>query len=519
MTKRPEFVQIEAGEDVASVKDRLSFIRGQNVLLIWPEEGTALTRKLDLVLIQREAMRRAIRLALVTHDPLVMRHADELNISTFETIGSSERARWKRGRSKVFMARFQRPKDTPDPEDLMDVASRVRADTPQPSRLRQALVRIGVLMLLVGLVLGVAYVIVPSATVTLVPAEQVVEASVQIIADPNFSGRTVDVENGVIPTLILRVDVQSTASLATTGTQEQTGVPAIGSVIFINRTAADVTVPMGTTVSTGTGDPVMFRTTREVLVPAGDGGEVEVNIEAMPAFSGEIGNVDVNLINTVIGPLENSLIVANRTPTFGGESRGLRVVTQDDRDRLLGQMRQQLQALAFVEMEGQLGPNQFILESTIRIIEERADSTIFSAQVDDLAETLTLTMRATVEAVAVNEQLGQQVVFTRMAGQIPRGRIIRPETVVYDRGPVAIDPQTGLITFTMSGSGMVVGQVNTALLQDRLAGKSVEEALAYIMREVDLSDNQPPQITVTPDWFGQMPILPMRITVMVQDPS
>ncbi|MBL8120080.1 MAG: hypothetical protein JNJ78_21285, partial [Anaerolineae bacterium] len=95
MSNRPEYVQLELADDVASVRDRLSFLRGQRVLLIWPEEGTILTRKLDLVLIQREAMRRAIRLAVVTHDPQVVKHANELNISTFETIGASERGRWK----------------------------------------------------------------------------------------------------------------------------------------------------------------------------------------------------------------------------------------------------------------------------------------------------------------------------------------------------------------------------------------------------------------------------------------
>jgi hypothetical protein len=105
------------------------------VLLIWPEEGKVLPRKLDLVLIQREAMRRGIQLALVTHDPQVVKHADELNISTFETIGSSERARWRRGRTGVFSNRFWRPKkDTPDPEDLMSVASRVRGDNLMPSQ-------------------------------------------------------------------------------------------------------------------------------------------------------------------------------------------------------------------------------------------------------------------------------------------------------------------------------------------------------------------------------------------------
>src|SRR5689334_18562617 len=128
MANKSDYIQLENADDVASIRDRLSFLRGQRVLLIWPEEGTILTRKLDLVLIQREAMRRAIRLALVTHDSEVIRHAHELNISTFETIGAAERGRWRRGRGKVFTNRFQRPKEEPIPDDLKEIASRIYSE-------------------------------------------------------------------------------------------------------------------------------------------------------------------------------------------------------------------------------------------------------------------------------------------------------------------------------------------------------------------------------------------------------
>ena len=96
-SQQPTYIQLDIGEDIASIRDRLSFIRGQRVLIIWPEKGTALTRKLDLVFIQREARRRVIQLALVTHDESVINHANELGISTFETIKDAEKSRWKRG--------------------------------------------------------------------------------------------------------------------------------------------------------------------------------------------------------------------------------------------------------------------------------------------------------------------------------------------------------------------------------------------------------------------------------------
>ena len=109
MPQKPEFVQLEPGEDVASVRDRLTFLRGQHVLLIWPENGTALNRKLDLVLVQREAMRLAIRLALITHDPDVIQHAAR---TQHQHLRDHRRKRARQMEARAF-ARLHRPLSAP----------------------------------------------------------------------------------------------------------------------------------------------------------------------------------------------------------------------------------------------------------------------------------------------------------------------------------------------------------------------------------------------------------------------
>ena len=60
-----EHIQLEAADTVVAVRERLARLRGRRVLLVWPADGALFRRKLDLVLIQREAYRRAIQLALV----------------------------------------------------------------------------------------------------------------------------------------------------------------------------------------------------------------------------------------------------------------------------------------------------------------------------------------------------------------------------------------------------------------------------------------------------------------------
>ncbi len=515
-SERPEFLQLEQGDDVPSIRDRLSFIQGKRVLLIWPEEGTTLTRKLDLVLIQREAMRRAIRLALVTHDPQVIQHAEELNISTFETIGSSERARWKRGRSKVFTHRFQRPADTPEPDELMPVASRIRNDEPERTRLR-AFSRTLVLLLLVGVTVAAAVVIAPSATVTIAPARQTVAVEVPLTAD--FNVADLDVENALVPATRLSVTVEETSTIPTTGALQLADIPATGTVVFVNQTGSPVTIPAGTTLSTSAGTPILFRTLAEGDVPAGVGQQLEVPIEALQGSAGEAGNVDSGLINTIIGDLAARLTVRNINPTAGGTSRSVGAVSQADQDLLLATVRQQLQSRAYETMLPQLDPAQFLILETIRISEERSDWMTFSANVGDVTDTLTLTMRAVVEATAVNEQFGQQVVYARLSLQIPRGREIRPETIAYTRGPVQQVFQDGRVSFSMAGNGLVASQVSSGQLQERLAGRSLDEAMAYLLSSLDLSEGSLPEIAVTPEWFGRMPFLPVRIHLRVVEPA
>jgi hypothetical protein len=514
-----ELVQIEANEDINSIRDRLTFIRGCWVLLVWPEDGTALTRKLDLVLIQREAMRRAIRLALVTHDLQVIKHARELNISTFETIGASERGRWKRGRSKVFTSRFQRPQNEPEPDELMEVASRVRGEQISLSGLQKLLIRAGMLVILAGVVLAILYVILPSATVVLTPTTQIIEDSVQIFVNPDPSITNVDVEERILPATILRVQVEALATTYTTDSQNLGSVRAIGTVVFINDTNDEVSIPLGTRVSTSTGTPIMFRTTEEVTLPAGEGQQVEAFIEAMRGSEGDVGNVAENLINTVIGPLENQVNVQNFSPTSGGQSRQAQSVALADRERLLATVSQQLYERAYTEMLARITDSQVVILETLRIDEEeqRDDWTVFSAEQGEVTETLSLSMRAMVVGMVVDTQLGQQIVFARMAKQILDGRVVMPESVQYTHGDVVfVEDQ---VIFTMSGQMQVVGQVDEDEIRNHLAGKSQDDAVDYLLNEVDLAEDVLPEIVLSMAWLNnQMPILPMRIEIVVETP-
>ncbi len=515
MAKQIEYVQLDTNDDVVTVKDRLSFIRGRRVLLIWPEDGTTLTRKLDLILVQREADRRAIQLALVTHDTEVIAHAKELNISTFETIRSSERSRWKRGRKKVFMPRYHKPSHEPEPEELKPVASRVAKRDKRRSQARYLIERLVVLVILLGVILTTAYIALPSAIVTVTLRGEEISTTVNITADTTV--QSVDIANQVIPAQVIRVTVETTASIPTTGIQTLDSAPATGIVTFTNQTDTAVDIPANTTLSTSAGIPILFRTISSTTVPSGIGERVDVNIEAAQASLGGIGNVEAGMINSTVGPLGDAVSVINLVPTSGGENRSVTVVADGDMLNLLNSVRVQLQSLAYTEIQTRITDNQLIIIESIRIEEERNDWTTYSHDIGDVTDELSLTLRAVVSAMVVDDRFGQQITLAQLSAQIPAGKSLQPDSITYTRGPIVSQQSSTNVTFAATSTAEVIQQFDTNALGEQLAGQSIDDAQRVLASQLDIQPDEPPQIIISPDGFSQMPILPIRIEVQIKE--
>ena len=514
MPRDAAFIQLESGEDANSLRDRLQFYRGQAVLIVWPEEGTALNRKLDLVLVQREAMRRAIRLALVTHDAQVIEHARDLDISTFETIGASERGRWKRGRTKVFANRDQKPKGEAEPEELMPVASRVRAPVrvPMPSILRLFIVG-----LVIAVLLGVAYIALPGATVTVTLAKRDVVGDAMITASPAI--QQINVEGARIPARYILVEVEQTGTYPASGRLDGEDTRSTGTVTIVNRTDNAISIPSGTMVSTADAEPVRFRLLDDAQLAGGQNQSVEVRVEALPEFSGEIANVGAARITAIEGDFADSVTVTNLLPLSGGQNRTLPVVTDSDRTRLRAALLQQIQAQAQLELDQLLGDGEFYIDESISITPEsdRADWQVYSADAGEIAAEVSLELRAVVQAMVVNQRDAERIAFAALSRNIPRGRSLDISTLSYERGPIESISENGEVTFRMFADGLISGNVDTNAIQTFLAGRSIDDARLYLNSTLELASGTEPAIVVNPKFNENLPLLPVRITLIVQD--
>jgi hypothetical protein len=103
-------------------------------------------------------------------------------------------------------------------------------------------------------------------------------------------------------------------------------------------------------------------------------------------------------------------------------------------------------------------------------------------------------------------------------GQFGKAVEIKPESVTYERGAVnGIDPVSGKVSFSMIGTGQVTSTIDPEQVRQQLAGRSITDAIAQLVSEYNLQQGTTPFITISPDWFGNMPLLPMRINVQLQE--
>lgn len=508
-------LQLEPHDDVVSVRDRLTFSDAPRVVLVWPDKAPVLRRKLDLLLIQRHATRQALRLAIVTDDQTIIDHAGDLNISVFASVEAAHHTRaWKQPHNRVFAER-------PDPYSqaaLAEHLSRLRggeAVLTAAAWRRHQIIRWGLFLGMIGL-LGLFFLfLAPSARVTITPASDQIFVRVPITADPALTD--IDVENYRMPAAVVSLEASSRVTVQSSG-RETTGLAqAQGLVSFTNNTDQPLVILLGTIVGTGGTYPVRFQTMIEVTLPAGPGTTVQAPIQALPEHAGDVGNVDPGAITRVEG-LGDLVSVTNPNATFGGATQERATVTAEDHERLLVLGRQQVLQRARDLLLHELTGEQFLVPGSLRIIAESPEWLIYSAFVGDVAESVSLDMKAQVQAVVVDGEQARQVAYAGLAPYIEPGREVSQEALDFSRGDIEqVDPN-GRVTFLMIVKGNIAVSIEESAVRGHINGKTIQEARQVLERRWLLDPDQPPEITIWPNWFGHLPLLPWRINVEVKAP-
>ena len=471
-------------------------------MLVLPWDLRFLSRGLDFDLLRREAERRQLEIAIVSVDPERRSLARGFGFPAFSSVQDAQETTVWRSRS---------PNEVPSPprhwwNDPVDLRPRAARAPLRWFGWVKVMLRIFVFLLAIAVLAGSAYVIVPSAKVTLLPAGQEFRTIVPVSADPEIEG--VDQLARVVPARRVGIEVEGYFEVETTGIMDVAVGKTSGEVLFTNLLAQDYIVPAGTIVRTSsTSYPVRFRTTADVAVPAA--GQAAAPVESVETG---IGNVGAFQINRVEGVAASAVRVINSQRTAGAEPTEAHIVTQADYDRARGELIRQLldQAHAEISTLDLLLPTEFIPRQTLRI--EAVPKEAYSRFIGEQADVVGLNMRLLVSGLTVDGDNAEVVAYNVLSHRLPPGYAL--VDAWFDVGEVA-EEDIGLGKFTLfvTAHGYAAAMLDARTAIGLIEGQRVADARARLIESFPLAEE--PRIAVWPERLDRLPVLPMRISVEV----
>ncbi len=522
LSKAPSRGEIEIVPVRTVAQARLAVLRAQphqRLLFTFPDEVDNFAHLARLKALRRLADEAGVQIGLVTRDKDVRYFAKKARIPVYASEAAArKRWRWPKAEPPLPPPHKLRHPYLPAPPAAA-VALRAPAIITRPDgtilwgeaktrRERPWLQGLGYTLfigLMTLLILGVTWYLLPQATIILVPARQRILKSVSITAHTGIEAP--DYLNMLTPARVVQARVEGYDTTPTTGLDEAPVGKATGVVTFFNKTGREIIVPEGTIVRTTFGENVRFRTTEEVVVPAGVGQQAQGQIEAVEP--GLIGNVPALTINEIEGPLNLSLRVSNPFNTEGGTVERVATVTQADKDRLKNQLLAQLQKQAYAKLGENLRPGEYIPPETVQtfVLAETYDR--FSGE---HADTLGLQLQLLARGLAVDMAGAQQLAERALQETVPQDQYLLPETLQTGEPQFTLFGED-FVNFNLTASAEVIHPIQASQVRALLAGAAVEDAPQLLMNTFDLA--RPPQIILEPSWMKTLPRLPSRIIVRV----
>ncbi|MEM7537111.1 MAG: baseplate J/gp47 family protein [Chloroflexota bacterium] len=519
-----EILQIDATTTVEAIRQTLAQVKVKKVVFVLPDQWTELDNIARMRLLMRQAQTQGVEVALVTNRQATRQSAKQLGIPVFLHPQQAANGRWQMNPVLPRVNLFNPQADLPDPppwrkkniakqqarplrykarQRRIQAEERYRRPTPLWLRI------IGYLFmgsLIVAFLGAFSLYVLPAATVTLTPGRELLVVEVPLTADPNLD--VSDLETGELTARVVESNIEEQGTVATSGFEQKAVNNARGNVIFSNLGRTQVRIPVGTVVNTTTGTPVSFRTTQAATVEGGVNQRVTVPVEAEEP--GIQGNVRVNTINTVNGALRFRVRVSNQAGTFGGGSELVSTVTQADKDVLLTQLRDRVDASAYTTLQGELDPDEWLPEDSVQTF---VIAQAFDQFNDDEASELSLSLRSLAQGVAVDNDLAREAMQLALENAVPeRGRVVA-ESIAFKRYP-QITVVGRSVQFTMVVEAEYIIPIDDDEIREAIANMTPEEASTVLMARWNLA--RPPDIYRDPEWLSTLPPFANRIQLRIE---
>ena len=203
----------------------------------------------------------------------------------------------------------------------------------------------------------------------------------------------------------------------------------------------------------------------------------------------------------------------NKDKISGGSSEEVKIVTQEDMDKLSSQLKETSVKKAEESIRGKLGISQKLIEGSVKT---SINSESFSAKVDDEKEKISLTQSTTGEALVYNENDLNKFIEDYFKNVIPEGHYMPDKdkkitvNILGQSASSVLNSTEADIQVTLSS--IIIPDIKEDDVRENLKGKTNEEAKQYID---GLKNVESYEFNISPvvPFFSKVPINTQRIDV------
>jgi hypothetical protein len=492
---KTQIIQLEQHDDAVSTREKMAWGSSERILLVFPERGRILTRRVDLALLQRHSQALGAQMAMVTAIREVRQNAHDLGIPVFKSVIRAQKGTWRSSSE-------QWPKFKPRPA-LRLVSDDFRKPRTTPARELSAYERLIVFGLGVLAVLALGLFLLPGATISLAPVAQMQQIRLEIWADPAVLSPSF---TGSIPAAKISVEVEGAQTVPSSGHTLTPVQAATGEVTFTNLSDRDVIVPAGTIVRTQDDPPVRFET--QIAIALAGTGQVQVTTPVRALDAGAVGNVAAGEIVAIEGSAGPFLLVTNQEKMSGGADQFIPAPGQDDHADARQQLLDALTRQAESEMKAQLPAETFLLTPTLSMqaikLEDRQPGE------GQPGEQLTVKISASFRAWYIYADDIRSAATLALDANMLEGHRALPDTlrIVLEGQPITRGDSAG---FRIRAERQVMVNWSPDEVAHLARGKSLTAAARAIQESLGLIEA--PKIDIWPQWWPRLPDIPFRIHV------
>lgn len=501
---KTHIIQLQQHDDIISARDKMGWAKGGRILLVWPERGEILNRRLDLKLLQRRSIELGAQLAIVSQDAEVRYHAPRLGIPVYKSLRKAQNEHWRVPRR--FRAAASR-----EVEMRQTILEAPRLIPPKPqigSKPMGAAARLGSFALGVLALLAIAAALSPSAVIAITPQTRVQD----VVLEARTGAETTSLNlRGELPSQWRRVMVEGRDVIPASGAMRLPDRAAEGEVQFTNLTDQEIKIPVGTVVLNLDERPVRFAVQKAGVLPAGSGNTITLPVRALAP--GSQGNLPANSLVAVEGMLGAQVSATNLQPTHSGSDRQTPAPSAEDRRILKERLYNALQETALQEMRKELTEGDLLIAdslSLIRVIEEN-----LLPEENQPADQLVLNLRLEYQARLVSAQDLSELAQAIFDANLGPGFVPIEGTLQIEHLSPPTSSGADVYTWQMHAYRRVRAQYPSSRIIQLALG--LPPQIAKERLQTILALEEPVRIRLNPAWWPRLPLLPFRVSVIFDD--